>query len=154
MIPSILQQPSHPNKVTSDAVAVLEVAVASTQEERRDEARLMLLRYVSENPEASTREIANAIGVSNGAAYYLLKALIEKGLVKAQNFANAKSKSAYLYVLTPEGIKQRLGLTERFLVRKRNEYRTLKSEIEKMERELGEGDLPSKFASSAPQTEK
>ena len=100
----------------------------------------MLLRYVSEHPDASTREIANAIGVSNGAAYYLLKALIEKGFVKAHNFANAESKSAYLYVLTPEGIKQRLGLTERFLARKRSEYKALREEIHKMERELQSKD--------------
>ncbi|MFK7847223.1 MAG: MarR family EPS-associated transcriptional regulator [Rhodothermales bacterium] len=108
--------------------------MASNQQERREEARLMLLRFVSESPDASTREIAAAIGVSNGSAYYLLKALIEKGFVKAYTFANAKSK--YFYVLTPEGSKQRLGLTERFLARKRMEYKVLRDEIQKMEREL------------------
>ena len=125
--------------------------MASNQEERREEARLMLLRFVSENPEASTREIADAIGVSNGAAYYLLKSLIEKGFVKAHNFANAKSKSAYLYVLTPEGIKQRLGLTERFLARKRREYKALREEIQKMERELHSSDGVEDAQSSATQ---
>ena len=125
--------------------------MASNQEERREEARLMLLRFVSENPDASTREIADAIGVSNGAAYYLLKALIEKGFVKAHNFANAKSKSAYLYVLTPEGIKQRLGLTERFLARKRREYKALRDEIRKMERELDSSERVESTGTSALQ---
>ena len=67
--------------------------MASFNDIRRDEARLPLPRYVSEHPEASTRDIARAIGLSKGAAFYLLTALMEKGLVKARNFAASNRKS-------------------------------------------------------------
>lgn len=110
--------------------------MASFRDIRRDEARLRLLRYVSEHPEASTRQIATAIGLSNGAAYYLTKALIEKGLLKAKNFVNSKRKIQYLYVLTPEGVRQKLHLTRQFLAIKRDEYEALEVEIQELERDL------------------
>lgn len=107
---------------------------------RRDEARLRLLRYVSENPEASTRDIARAIGVSNGAAFYLLKALIEKGFLKARNFAASNRKAQYIYVLTPAGVTARANLTLEFLERKRQEYAALREEIALMESDLEDLD--------------
>ena len=112
--------------------------MSSFHDIRRDEARLRLLRYVSENPEASTRDIARAIGVSNGAAFYLLKALIEKGLLKARNFAASSKKSHYIYVLTPAGVTARANLTLEFLERKRQEYAALREEISLMEGDLKE----------------
>ena len=56
----------------------------SNRPERREEARFRILRMLNDNPDMSTRDIAHAVGVSNGAAWYLLSALIEKCLVKAQ----------------------------------------------------------------------
>ena len=112
--------------------------MASFHEIRRDEARLRLLRYVSEHPEASTRDIARAIGVSNGAAFYLLKALIEKGFLKARSFAASSRKSQYIYVLTPAGVTARANLTLEFLERKRQEYVVLREEIALMESDLAE----------------
>lgn len=118
------------------AVAVGDRLLANFHDIRRDEARLRLLRYVAENPEASTREIAKAIGVSNGAAFYLLKALIEKGFLKAKNFAASSKKSQYIYVLTPAGVTARANLTLKFLDRKRREYLALREEISMMENDL------------------
>ena len=43
------------------------------------------MRLISENPELSSRQIAAKVGVSNGSAYYILNALIEKGFVKLSN---------------------------------------------------------------------
>ena len=97
---------------------------------------MRLLRYLTDHPNATTRQIAVDLGVSNGAAYYLLKALLDKGFVKARRFANSKSKTQYLYVLTPEGVSQKLALTRSFLDRKREEYEALEAEIQVMEREL------------------
>jgi len=119
--------------------------MASLQNLRRDEARMRLLRYLTDHPDATTRQIAVDLGVSNGAAYYLLKALLDKGLVKARRFANSESKAQYIYVLTPEGISQKLALTLRFLDRKRQEYQALDAEIHAMEQELrGSDDVASR----------
>ncbi len=67
---------------------------------------------------------------------YVLKALLDKGFVKAERFKNSKKKLAYMYVMTPEGIKRKVYLTGYFLKMKVREYDALKVEIEEMRREL------------------
>lgn len=124
----------------STAVAVGGLAVASLQDLRRNEVRRRLLRHLTDYPDATTRQIAVNLGVSNGAAYYLLQALLDKGLVKAKRFASSECKAKYLYVLTPEGISQKLALTRNFLDRKREEYKALEAEIHAMKQELGVAD--------------
>ena len=84
----------------------------------------------------STRQLASEMGISNGAAYYCLNALVEKGWVKLGNFKRSENKGRYAYVLTPSGIAERAGLTKRFLARKMAEYDALKAEIEDLKSEL------------------
>lgn len=43
------------------------------------------LRLLNENPEISLRELAEAVGFSVGGIHYVLKAMIDKGLVKLGN---------------------------------------------------------------------
>ena len=85
----------------------------------------------------STREIARRVGISNGAAYYCVSALVDKGFVKLKNFTQSKTKGNYIYQLTPRGIRAKAALTVLFLERKKNEYVDLKLEIERLEYELG-----------------
>ena len=66
-----------------------------------------------------------------------MTALIEKGFVKLKNFAQSKTKSNYIYELTPRGIRAKAALAVSFLERKRHEYEDLKAEIELLENELG-----------------
>src|SRR5690606_6255423 len=82
------------------------------------------------------RDIARELGVSLGSVNFVLNALIEKGLVKARNFKNSKSKIRYAYYLTPKGASEKAALTASFLQRKLNEYETLKSEIEALRHEM------------------
>jgi EPS-associated MarR family transcriptional regulator len=100
-----------------------------------DEYRYKIFKLVEANPEISQRQLARELGVSLGKANYCLKALIERGAVKAANFRNSKNKKAYLYKLTPKGIEEKSSLTLRFLKRKREEYELLKQEIEQLKRE-------------------
>ena len=95
------------------------------------------MRLLDEDPSISTREIAKKVGISNGAAYYCVTALVEKGFVKLKNFARSQTKGNYIYELTPRGIRAKAVLTVSFLERKRREYEDLKLEIERLERELG-----------------
>jgi EPS-associated MarR family transcriptional regulator len=118
--------------------------MSNRQDTRRQEARLRVLRHVAEQPDASTRQIAKAVGVSNGAAFYVLRALVDKGLVKAENFANAERKSQYIYLLTPEGLAEKMRLTEKFLQIKRQEYRDLRAEVEALEEELARSNALSR----------
>ena len=92
---------------------------------------------LEEDPSISTREIARRVGISNGGAYYCVTALVDKGFIKLKNFARSKTKSNYIYELTPRGIRAKAVLTVSFLERKRHEYENLKLEIERLESELG-----------------
>jgi EPS-associated MarR family transcriptional regulator len=122
------------------AVAVLRAlfSVASNRAERQEETQFRVMRLLAENPEISTRQIADAVGVSNGKAYYCVSALIEKGLVKVKNFSNSEQKTSYLYQLTPRGIREKALLTTKFLERKLEEFEDLKAEIARLEEDLGE----------------
>ena len=94
------------------------------------------MRLLDENPSISTREIALKVGISNGAAYYCVTALVDKGFVKLKNFTQSKTKANYIYELTPRGIRAKAALTVSFLERKRHEYDDLRLEIERLEREI------------------
>lgn len=111
--------------------------MASKREEWRQEIHFRVMQLVQENPAISTRQIALNVGISNGAAYYCVTALIDKGFVKLKNFTQSRTKANYLYELTPRGIRAKAALTLQFLERKRNEYDDLKAEISRLEAELG-----------------
>ena len=106
----------------------------------RDELRLWVLRALEANPELSQRQLAAALGVSLGGVNYALKALVERGFVKAGNFRKSGKKLAYLYVLTPRGVAEKASLATAFLGRKLEEYEVLKQEIEALKGEVGSGD--------------
>ena len=102
----------------------------------RDELRLKVLRALEANPELSQRRLAAELGVSRGGANYALKALMERGFVKANNFRKSGRKAAYLYVLTPKGVVEKTSLAAAFLGRKRAEYEVLRQEIEALKGEV------------------
>jgi len=99
-------------------------------------AHLELMRLLEQHPEYSQRQLAVALGVSLGKTHYLLKALLAKGWVKAKNFQRSDNKLGYLYVLTPNGVRQRFHLTQSFLERKEHEYEMLKGQIAELREEL------------------
>jgi len=103
-----------------------------------EQRQLDALRLLETNPEMTQRELAEALGVSLGAANYCLKALVEKGWVKLENFQNNPNKLGYLYLLTPMGMAAKTTLTARFLRRKLAEYEALKAEIEQLRCEVGQ----------------
>lgn len=107
-----------------------------------DDLRYRILKQLEANPAISQRELADATGVSLGRVNYCLRALIEKGLIKVDNFRRKDNKLAYAYLLTPAGIADKIVVTHRFLQRKLAEYDALKAEIEALRNEAGvEGPL-------------
>ena len=101
-----------------------------------DEYRFKILRLLEADPQMSQRDLARTLGVSLGKINYCLQALIEKGLVKANNFRNSQNKQAYMYLLTNKGITARARATVDFLHRKVAEYEALRREIETLKREV------------------
>jgi EPS-associated MarR family transcriptional regulator len=111
-------------------------AIAAIAADANHAAHLELLRLLEQHPEYSQRQLAAALGVSLGKTHYLLKALLDKGWVKAKNFQRSDNKLRYLYVLTPQGVRQRMQLTRSFLARKEREYEMLNSQITLLRQEL------------------
>lgn len=103
-----------------------------------DEIDLNLLREIAADPATSQRSLAQRLGISLGRVNFCLRALTEKGLVKANNFRRSDNKLAYAYVLTPKGAEEKLRLTRAFLQRKRAEYDRLHLELEMLKREAGD----------------
>ena len=101
-----------------------------------EESSYKLLKQLEANPAISQRELAREMGMSLGKVNYCLRALIEKGLIKASNFRNSDNKLSYLYVLTPHGIESKAGITARFLKRKVAEYDALRKEIAELQSEI------------------
>ena len=101
-----------------------------------EERHLKALRLLEQNPEMTQRELAEALGVSVGAANYCLKALVDKGWVKLENFQKNPNKLGYLYLLTPMGISAKAQLTASFLRRKVAEYEALRAEIDQLQADV------------------
>ena len=106
----------------------------------QEDVRFRVLRLLHDNPELSQRDLAEAVGISNGSAHYLLTALLDKGLIKLGNFTTAQDKRRYAYILTPTGIAEKAAMTRQFLVRKLAEYEALRAEIELLQHEEGQAN--------------
>ena len=106
----------------------------------QEDTNYRVLRLLQANPDMTQRELADQLGISTSGLNYCLKALIDKGWVKVQNFSQSKNKFGYMYVLTPQGLAHKAMLTGRFLKRKLEEYEALHQEIEALQAELGSAE--------------
>jgi len=110
----------------------------------QQQAHFRALQILSEDPELNQRELAQRLGVSIGKTNYLIKALVEKGWVKIGNFRRSESKlKKVAYLLTSDGIRERIRLTQGYLARKEAEYEALKAEIDALRRQ-SEASIPEK----------
>ena len=122
--------------------------MTSRQAQIQEDTHFRIMRILQENPDLTQRELAEKLGMSVGGLNYCLNALIDKGLVKMQNFSNSKNKFKYVYLLTPVGIAEKVALTSRFLERKMREYETLKAEIESLHQDVQQAGKTDSFKAS------
>jgi len=110
----------------------------TTEKKKRIESEemLILMRVINENPQMTQRDLSSRLGLSLGKINFLIKSLIEKGFIKADNFKNSNNKISYLYLLTPAGIEEKTRITYRFLKRKMEEYEKLENEIRHLKKEV------------------
>ena len=97
---------------------------------------LNVLRHLESEQKVSQRDLSNTLGISLGKVNFIIRALIDKGIIKAKNFKNNKNKRAYAYYLTREGIEEKSRLTIKFFQRKMSEYDDLKRELKALEAEI------------------
>jgi len=101
-----------------------------------DEYRYKVLKLLESNPQVSQRDMAKSLGISLGKVNYCLKALIDKGMIKASNFKNSQNKRAYAYFLTPKGMEDKARVTAAFLRVKLREHKQLQQDIERLRQEV------------------
>lgn len=99
---------------------------------QNEELTLSILRNI--NKLKSQKTLSKELGFSVGKVNYILKALIQKGLIKAENFFENKNKNQYKYLLTEKGIKEKIELTKKFIKKKKKEYEELQRELKDYQR--------------------
>jgi EPS-associated MarR family transcriptional regulator len=116
-------------------------SVPKSMTPQQEDTHFRVLRLLQVNPQITQRELSQKLGVSLGATNYVLRALLDKGAIKIQNFQASRKKLSYVYLLTPTGISEKARLTTQFLARKRAEYEALKAEIEAVIKDAEEGEV-------------
>ena len=92
---------------------------------------LHIIRHVESDPTVSQRILSNRLNISLGKTNYLLKELVKKGFIKAQDFSHNSGKLRKVnYLLTKEGLEEKLRLSYYFLKTKEQEYNMMKKEWE------------------------
>ena len=100
----------------------------------QEEIELQVLRSLGKV--TSQRTIGKELGYSAGKVNYVLKKLVEKGLVKVDRFVNSDSKIQYKYLLTLTGIKEKIALTDKFIEIKKEEYDKLQQQKKSMKQKV------------------
>jgi EPS-associated MarR family transcriptional regulator len=116
----------------------------SRQAQLQKDTHYRLMQLLQDNPTMSQRAMAKALGISFGGVNYCLNALMDKGLVKVNNFSQNQNKFSYVYLLTPQGVAEKATLTASFLKRKMDEYEALKAEIAALTLEINKADQQHK----------
>jgi EPS-associated MarR family transcriptional regulator len=117
--------------------------VKKKQISKSEAVRFRVMRVVQDDPHITQRELADRLGISLGKVNYCIKALVDKGLMKVENFRASETKWRYVYVLTPRGIAARAALTNQFLEWKVREFEELEAEIAALKYEIGTGKDPT-----------
>lgn len=97
------------------------------------EETLFIIKELEANPKATQRVLSDKLGISLGKTNYLLKALVKKGLIKVKNFSSNPGKMQKIqYILTKDGLEEKMQLMQHFLKKKEIEYNQIKQEWEEL----------------------
>jgi EPS-associated MarR family transcriptional regulator len=110
--------------------------MVSRQSQLQEDKYFRVLRILADKPDINQRKLAERLGISLGGLNYCLRALIDKGFVKLENFQDSKHKLKYVYVLTPAGMAVKFDMTRKFIDRKMKEYRAIEAEIKSLSDEM------------------
>jgi len=88
-----------------------------------------VLDTLDRQPIINQRQLARQARISLGQVNYILKSLLDKGLIKVGNFRKSPQKFGYAYLLTPKGIQTKSRLAVRFITSKLEEYDGLRNRL-------------------------
>ena len=98
---------------------------------KHSEKTFQILDALDREEISTQRQLADNSGISLGQVNYILKSLLDKGLVKVSNFKRNPHKIGYAYLLTPKGIEEKSKLAVKFVLRKLREYEFLRARLTK-----------------------
>jgi len=96
-----------------------------------------VLKEIEQNPSHTQRSLAEKLGVSLGKVNFIISGLAEKGIIKAKKLKNHPDKIRWQYILTPEGIKEKVRITKEYVLRRTDEFEALKKELLELQKEVG-----------------
>ena len=96
---------------------------------KHSEKTFQILDALDREEISTQRQLADNSGISLGQVNYMLKSLLDKGLVKVSNFKHNPHKIGYAYLLTPKGIEEKSKLAVKFVLRKLREYEFLRARL-------------------------
>ncbi len=109
-----------------------------------------VLDALDSEPITTQRQLSEYTGISLGQINYVLRRLLERGMVKVGNFRKNPNKLSYVYKLTPAGIEARSRLAVNFVVSRLREYYDLQRRLSQRLRELErKGDMSIVFVGPA-----
>ena len=98
-----------------------------------------ILRLLSDQEDLSQRDLSGHLGMSLGKTNYLIKSMIQRGLIMVKNFYIRDQKIRKVkYILTGEGLDEKVKLAYYYLKKKEGEYLDLKKEFEKDYKDNGD----------------
>ena len=98
---------------------------------KEDIFNILRILYTDESP--TQRDLSSHLGMSLGKTNYLLKVIIQRGLVSIKHFTEGGQRAKKLkYYVTKKGIETKLSYTYYYLKRKEDEYLRLKKEAEEI----------------------
>jgi len=95
-----------------------------------------VIKEIEQNPLCTQRSLAVKLGVSLGSVNFILSGLVEKGIIRAKKLKNHPDKIRWQYILTPEGLKEKIRITGDYLKRRTQEFEYLKRELEELQRDI------------------
>jgi EPS-associated MarR family transcriptional regulator len=110
----------------------------------RENLSLLSVLEALENGEKITqREIAHTTGLNLKKVNYCLHKLLNKGYVKFQRVRKSPDKRAYLYILTPIGLKAKSQLTYGFLKFTLDFYNRMEKKLRNCLKEMTDSGVKS-----------
>ena len=95
-----------------------------------------VIKELEENPSHTQRSLAQKLNVSLGKMNYVLSGLVEKGIIKAKKLKNHPDKIRWQYLLTPQGVKEKIKITGEYLKKRLKEFEQIQNEIEELKEEV------------------
>ena len=102
----------------------------NTKNETKPERQILPAERAGKRGEAVPARTGEGLGIQSWQAELCLESPVFKGLVKMENFAHSEQKIQYRYILTPDGIKEKIQVTAAFIERKQAEYERILQEID------------------------